>query len=130
MEKTFVNPSKFYSMAVVVEGNVAYVSGHLPIDLDGNVVDCGNVSLEGRIKLQTKKCLENVKATLKEAGFELIDVVKTTVYLDADAAEEIFPAMNAVYLLFFPDDKPARTTVGVKIPKQRALIEIDCIAVK
>lgn len=129
MKKDFINPAKFYSMAVVVDG-VAYVSGHLATDSAGNVVDCSNVNLEGRIKIQTKKCLENLQVTLKAAGFDMKDVVKTTVYLDANSAEEIFPMMNQVYSQFFPDNKPARVTVGVRIPKQRALIEIECIAQK
>ena len=35
-------------------------------------------------------------------------------------------AMNEVYREFFPDNQPARTTVGVQLPKFK--IEIDCIA--
>lgn len=34
--------------------------------------------------------------------------------------------MNEVYREFFPEDPPARTTVGVQLPKIK--IEIDCIA--
>jgi 2-iminobutanoate/2-iminopropanoate deaminase len=37
-----------------------------------------------------------------------------------------FAAMNEVYKKFFPVDPPARTTVGVQLPKIK--IEIDCIA--
>lgn len=128
MKKKFINPAKFYSMAVVVKG-IAYVSGHLPTDEKGNVVDC-DVDIQGRTKLQTRKCLENLKGTVEASGFEMKDVVKTTIYLDAENAEEMFPFVNQVYLEFFPDDKPARATVGVKIPKPGAIIEIDCIATK
>ena len=34
--------------------------------------------------------------------------------------------MNEVYREFFTDEQPARTTVGVQLPKIK--IEIDCIA--
>ena len=37
-----------------------------------------------------------------------------------------FAAMNEVYKQFFPEDPPARTTVGAQIPKIK--IEIDCVA--
>ena len=34
--------------------------------------------------------------------------------------------MNAVYREFFPEDPPARSTVGAQLPKIK--VEIDCIA--
>jgi 2-iminobutanoate/2-iminopropanoate deaminase len=37
-----------------------------------------------------------------------------------------FAAMNEVYKQFFTEDQPARTTVGVQLPKIK--IEIDCVA--
>jgi 2-iminobutanoate/2-iminopropanoate deaminase len=37
-----------------------------------------------------------------------------------------FAAMNEVYKEFFPENPPARTTVGAVLPKIK--IEIDCIA--
>jgi 2-iminobutanoate/2-iminopropanoate deaminase len=49
--------------------------------------------------------------------------VRVGVFL-ADIAD--FAAMNDVYKEFFPEDPPARTTVGAQLP--RIKIEIDCIA--
>jgi 2-iminobutanoate/2-iminopropanoate deaminase len=37
-----------------------------------------------------------------------------------------FAAMNEVYKQFFPENQPARTTVGAQLPKIK--VEIDCIA--
>jgi 2-iminobutanoate/2-iminopropanoate deaminase len=51
--------------------------------------------------------------------------VKTTVYL-VDLGD--FPAMNAVYGKFFPEDPPARATVQVVKLPAGALVEIDAIA--
>ena len=57
------------------------------------------------------------------AGCSLRDVVKVGVFLN-DLNDVL--AMNEVYREFFPDNHPARTTVGVQLPKFK--IEIDCIA--
>ena len=37
-----------------------------------------------------------------------------------------YAGMNEVFREFFPDDPPARTTVGCVLPKIK--VEIDCIA--
>jgi 2-iminobutanoate/2-iminopropanoate deaminase len=51
--------------------------------------------------------------------------VKTTVYL-VDLGD--FPAMNAVYGKFFPEDPPARATVQVVKLPAGARVEIDAVA--
>ena len=51
------------------------------------------------------------------------EVVRVGVFL-ADIKD--FDAMNEVYKEFFPEDQPARTTVGVQMP--RIKVEIDCVA--
>jgi 2-iminobutanoate/2-iminopropanoate deaminase len=55
-------------------------------------------------------------------------VVSVQVYLtDMD----LFPRMNAVYVTFFPDPRPSRTTVGVtKLAAPAAHIEITVTAKK
>ena len=65
----------------------------------------------------------NLQAVLESAGSSLQEVVRVGVYL-VDLKD--FDAMNEVYREFFPTDPPARTTVGVQLPKIK--IEIDCIA--
>lgn len=110
-----------YSQAIVT-GNMIFVSGQLPIDKEtGNVV-------EGCVKCQTKKCIENAKAILEEAGFSLSDVVKTTVYL-ADIAD--FGKMNEVYGNYFTEPYPARAAFQVAaLPKADAKVEIELVASK
>jgi 2-iminobutanoate/2-iminopropanoate deaminase len=51
--------------------------------------------------------------------------VKTTVYL-VDLVD--FPAMNAVYKKFFPEDPPARATVQIVKLAAGAGVEIDAVA--
>ena len=100
-----------YSQAVQV-GNMLFASGQLGIDpATGNFV-------EGAVKEQTAQAFKNVKAILAEAGLDISDVVKTTVFL-ADMGD--FGAMNEVYASQFEGAFPARSAVAVKtLPKNTA----------
>jgi 2-iminobutanoate/2-iminopropanoate deaminase len=51
-------------------------------------------------------------------------VLKCTVFL-VDMAE--WGAMNEVYAEFFPDNKPARTAVGISLGGDTR-VEVECIA--
>jgi len=75
------------------------------------------------IEAQTERTLENLKAVLEAGGASLADVVKTTVHL-SDLSQ--FAAFNTVYMRYFPDPKPVRTTVGSQLIG--ILVEIDAIA--
>ena len=108
-----------YSQGVVFGSGILITAGQIPIDpKTGNIVD-------GDIKVQTRRALENLQAILEAGNSRLANVVKTTVFLK-DMNE--FPAMNEVYSDFFRDIVPARTTVEVsRLPKD-AKIEIEAIA--
>jgi 2-iminobutanoate/2-iminopropanoate deaminase len=109
-----------YSQAVQV-GNMLFASGQLGIDpATGNFV-------EGAVKEQTAQAFKNVKAILTEAGLDISDVVKTTVFL-ADMGD--FGAMNEVYASQFEGAFPARSAVAVKTLPKNGLVEIEVIAVK
>ena len=111
-------PGAYYSQAIA-SGDLLFCSGQIAIDpKTGQMV-------EGGIEAETKQVLENLEAVLRAAGAGLADVVKTTVYL-ADFSE--FPAMNAVYVRAFPDQPPARATVGVVALPRGAKIELEAIA--
>ncbi len=126
MSKTSINTSAApaaigpYSQAVEAGGTV-YVSGQLPID------PATGSFAEGGIKELTRQSLTNVKAILNEAGLDMGDVVKTTVFL-ADMAD--FAEMNEVYAQFFSAPFPARSAVAVKTLPKGARVEIECVAVK
>ncbi|ACK42610.1 MULTISPECIES: RidA family protein [Dictyoglomus] len=108
-----------YSQGIKV-GNMVFISGQIPIDPDtGNVV-------EGGIKEQTKRVLENVKAILESIGGSLNNVVKTTVFM-VDLEE--FSEMNEVYKEYFPNNPPARSTIQVSALPKNVKIEIEAIAV-
>lgn len=109
-----------YSQAVRI-GDMLFVSGQLPIDMETGQI------LDGDISEQTRLVFRHLTSILAAAGFTLQDVVKSDVFLrDLDD----FAAMNTVYASFFPDHAPARATVEVaRVPKD-ALLEIAIIAVK
>ncbi|MEZ4668597.1 MAG: Rid family detoxifying hydrolase [Anaerolineae bacterium] len=81
--------------------------------------------VQGGIKEQTERVLNNVKAILEAGGTSLDKVVKTTVFL-SDINN--FAAMNEVYATFFPANPPARSTVQAVLPRADALVEIEVVA--
>ena len=68
----------------------------------------GNVMTEGTIEEQTTVVLEEIKATLSEAGCDLSNVVKAMVWLKD---RQDFPGFNEVYGTYFPKEPPARSAV-------------------
>lgn len=111
------NASGTLSQSVRVGGTV-YLSGMLGT-VDGALV-------AGGIAGQTKQALTNMAGALERAGATMDDVVQCTVFL-ADMAE--WPAMNTVYIPFFPKHRPARTAVAVNGMALDARVEIQCVAV-
>lgn len=105
----------------ILAGNTLYVAGQ-----EGTENTTGKLR-DGGITPETQAALENIAKVVKEAGFELKDVVSVTVYL-ADLHD--FADMNKVYRAFMPDPKPARATVQVVALVNNARIEISAIAVK
>ena len=82
-------------------GDFVFLTGQVPFK-DGAVM------IEGSIEEQTRAVLDDIEATLAEAGCGLEDVVKAMVWL-RDRAD--FPGFNAVYGEYFPKDPPARSAV-------------------
>ena len=109
-----------YSQAIR-KGDLLFASGQLGID------PVTNDFVTGGVKEQTVQVFKNIKAILTEAGYEMTDLVKTTVFL-ADMAD--FAAMNEVYASQFTNDFPARSTVAVKTLPKNGLVEIEIIALK
>jgi len=107
-----------YSQAIKANGLV-FASGQIPIDPATMQI------VEGDIRVQTERVLNNLKAVLEAAGSSPERVLKTTVYL-ADMND--FAEMNEVYATFFNSNSPARSTVqAARLPRD-VRIEIDVIA--
>jgi 2-iminobutanoate/2-iminopropanoate deaminase len=107
-----------YSQAVI-SGDLLYTAGQIGLDpKTGNMV-------EGGVREQAVRVLENLRAVLAEAGLDPAAVIKTTVYLIKSGD---FPAVNEIYGQYFKDQPPARTTVFVTGLPKGALVEIEAVA--
>lgn len=111
------SPNGPFSEAVRV-GHMLWLSGKI-----GTAPGQGLV--EGGIQPETRQTLENIKATLEKYGSSMAEVVKCTVFLQ-DIAE--WPAMNEVYVTYFPTNKPARSAVAGSGLAINSRVEIECIA--
>ena len=108
-----------YSPALKV-GNLVFLSGSIPLD------PVSSQLVEGGIREQTTRVMENIKALLAAAGADFNQVARTTVFM-IDLGE--FAAMNEIYASYFSAPYPARSTVQVvKLPRD-VRVEIDVIAV-
>ena len=107
-----------YSQAIKASG-IVYASGQIPLDPATMQI------VEGGIREQTERVMNNLSEVLKAAGSSLDKVVKTTVYL-ADLSD--FAEMNETYGRFFGEVPPARSTVEVARLPRDVRIEIDVIA--
>ena len=100
-------------------GDFIFVSGQGPLDPETGQIVGDN------IEEQTARVLENIRAILEAGGATMADVVKANAYLNDMT---LFDRYNKVYVTYFPDPKPARTTVGTKLPLKGILVEIEVIA--
>jgi 2-iminobutanoate/2-iminopropanoate deaminase len=107
-----------YSQAIRV-GNFVFASGQLGLD-----PKTGN--LQEGVEAQTRQALANVQAVLAEAGANIDQTVKTTIFLTNIAD---FAKVNAVYGELFKVEPPARSTVQVAALPLGGLVEIEVIAV-
>ena len=95
-----------------------YLSGAIGIDTTGKLVP-------GGIEAETRQAMENIRAVLERHGSSMDRVIKCTAML-ADMAE--WPALNRVYLEFFPTHRPARSAFGASGLALGARVEIEAIA--
>lgn len=107
-----------YSQAIRANGFI-FASGQIPLDPATMQI------VEGGIREQTERVMNNLSAVLQAAGSSLDRVVKTTVFL-ADLGD--FTDMNATYGRFFGEAPPARSTVEVSRLPRDVRVEIDVIA--
>jgi 2-iminobutanoate/2-iminopropanoate deaminase len=108
-----------FSEAVRV-GNMIYLSGQI------GVVPGELKLVQGGIQAETRQTLENIKSTLARNGVSMDNVVKCLVMM-ADMSE--WAKMNEAYVTFFPNNKPARSSLGASGLALNARVEIECIAV-
>ena len=111
-------PISHYTDAVRA-GNLLFVSGCVPVDVDGRLVG-------GDVVAQARQVFANVGAILGAGGATFADVVKVTVYLiDIDDRVRI----NSVREEVFGDTRPASTLVEVSaLAIPGAKLEVEAVA--
>ncbi len=109
-----------YSQAVESEGLV-FCSGQIGLDPQTGAL------VPGGIEPETRRVLENLRGVLSEAGLDLSDVVKTTVFL-VDLND--FNLVNRVYGEHLSAPYPARSTVQVAALPRGARVEIEVVAAR
>jgi len=107
-----------YSQAVVLDGWL-WTSGQVALDPETGKLDGSDAAT------QADRTLRNLKAILEEAGSELGQVVRATVYL---TSMDDFAAVNEVYARYFEEPYPARACVEVSRLPVGAMVEIDAVA--
>jgi 2-iminobutanoate/2-iminopropanoate deaminase len=101
-------------------GRMLYLSGQLGTDSSGTIVG-------GGIQGETRQALENIKHVLEAHGSSMDNVVKCTVML-ADIKD--WPAMNEVYVTYFPNHLPARSAFATNGLALGGHIELECMATR
>jgi enamine deaminase RidA (YjgF/YER057c/UK114 family) len=119
-----LSPGVPYAYAAVTgPGRSVFTAGACPLDAQGNTVAAGDVAGQAR------QVMANLVATLRAAGAELTDVVKTTVYVASSRQDDLVRAWDVVRASFGEHDAPS-TLVGVSVLGYRdQLVEVEAIAV-
>jgi 2-iminobutanoate/2-iminopropanoate deaminase len=120
--KKLIHPKEFpkgrpFSPGLLVDGTL-YVAG-----MTGSDLKTGQIPAD--FKAEVRQTLDNIGLVLKEAGLKFADAVSVQVYL---TDMTLFQQMNEVYITYFPEPRPTRTTVGVAKLVGTARIEITVTA--
>jgi 2-iminobutanoate/2-iminopropanoate deaminase len=108
-----------YNQAIKVD-KFLFVSGQAAMDPEEGKIVAKD------IKKQTAKVLENIKAILQSADYNLSDIVQSNVYLSSMA---LFNEFNKEYAKYFDKEYPTRATIGIELIPD-TLVEISAIAYK
>jgi reactive intermediate/imine deaminase len=113
-------PAGHYSQACGY-GDLIFVSGQLPVGLDGKAR--ADLSVEEQVRL----ALGNMLAILKAAGSGPDRVLKVTAFI---VGVENWPVFNRVYAELFGDSRPARAVVPVPSLHHDCIVEVEAIAAR
>ena len=109
--------------AVAPQGaRLVFTAGACPLDAAGETVAPGD--LAG----QAEQVMQNLRIALREAGADLGDVLKTTVYVATTRREDLVTAWDVVRRHFADHEAPS-TLLGVCVlgyPDQ--LVEVEAVA--
>jgi reactive intermediate/imine deaminase len=124
-DKKAIQPKEFptgkpFSAGILTRDGTLYVSGTTGTDLKTGAVPAD-------FEAEAKLCFDEIGMVLKAAGMSFDDAISVQVYL-TDVS--LFARMNAVYMTYFKEPRPARTTVGVLKLVNAAHMEVTVTAKK
>ena len=105
-----------FSLATQV-GNLIFVSGQASTDENGQIVP-------GTFEEEFRRTMENLRKLLLAAGSDFDKVVQVRSYIRDAANVKLY---NELYREYFPEPRPARTTLTNCLP-EALHFEIECIA--
>ena len=114
-----INGRRLSLSRAVRAGDFVFLTGQVPMQNNA-------IMTHGDIVDQTRAVLDDITETLKLAGCDRGDVVKSMVWL---TSRDDFPGFNAVYAEYFPESPPARSAI-VNDLLVDAKVEIEVIAYK
>ena len=114
-----INGQRLSLSRAVPAGDFVFLTGQVPMQNN-------TIMTHGDIEDQTRSVLDDITETLKLAGCDRGDVVKSMVWL---TSRDDFPGFNAVYAEYFPESPPARSAI-VNDLLVDAKVEIEVIAYK
>jgi 2-aminomuconate deaminase len=112
-------------------GSLLFLSGIGPrkkgaLQIPGVTLDGSGNILSYDITIQCHAVFENVKIILEASGSRWQNLVDVTVFL-TDMKKD-FQTFNSIYKLYFTENQPCRTTIGVNALPTPIAIELKCIA--
>ncbi|HMI64508.1 MAG TPA: Rid family hydrolase [Cyclobacteriaceae bacterium] len=112
-------------------GNLLFLSGVGPRkrgskEIPGVVLDEDKNILSYNIEEQCHSVFQNVRYILEASGSKWENLVDITVFLTNMKGD--FPTFNKIYLEYFKENQPCRTTVEVNALPTPIAIELKCIA--
>jgi 2-iminobutanoate/2-iminopropanoate deaminase len=109
-------PGAHYAQGIR-SGDLVFTAGHVGVDpATGQVVN--------GFEAQVHRAIQNVQATLRAAGCDLGDVVKTLCFV---TRRSDFAGLDPVYRSYFADP-PARSTIVCELVREEFLFEIEAVA--
>jgi reactive intermediate/imine deaminase len=112
-------PAGHYSHGIITTGRLLFVAGQVALDEEGNLVGGEDAAAQAR------QVLINLRNVVEEAGGQMANVARTTLYLTR--LEDRGPVAE-VRKEFFPSPAPANTLLVVSsLAAPEYLVEIDAI---
>lgn len=102
---------------IVRYGDVAFISGQVALD------PATGKGVRDSFEAEAHQVLRNLRTQVEAAGSGMDRVLKTTVFL---ADMDDFARLNEIYVEYFPEPRPARSTINAA-PPGGYRVEIEAI---